>query len=214
VKDTHALTTVPPAHPSHAALGWRSTTSPDYTRINLLQICKQVVTRLLSSRYQEVFRTECSRLFCTRLITAVTDLLTTSVTYRQYQICWDSFLRVRWPHRPCHKMKTTCSNTKTSCWRRQSLFQYEDILLLLRVRLWQGIASARKTYNGSVLALSHSGILLASVSLDDYTTILWNMDSYMNSFLCYREMLVMWMYWISVQMITVFLVDRMIAHWS
>jgi hypothetical protein len=126
VKDTHALTTVPPAHPSHAALGWRSTASPDYTRKNLLQICEQVVTRLLSSRYQEVFRTECSRLLCTRLITAVTDLLTTIVLgyiqiNRQYQICWDSFLRVCWPHRPCHKMKTTCSNTKTSCWRRHSL---------------------------------------------------------------------------------------------
>ncbi len=103
-----------------------------------LQTCKQVVTRLLSSRYQDVFAllvpscrdksgTSCYHLV-TRLMT-VTDLLQVVptrliqavrnnllpiccyqlVTCRRYQTCWNNLLRVCWPHQPCYKMITTCS---------------------------------------------------------------------------------------------------------
>jgi hypothetical protein len=103
----------------------------------LLHISKQVVTRLLSSRYQDVFAllvpsccdkpgTNCYHLV-TRLMT-VTDLLQVVPTRliqavrnkllwacchqlvnRQYRTCWNNLLRVCWPHQPCYKMITTCS---------------------------------------------------------------------------------------------------------
>ena len=106
--------------------------------MSLIKICKQIVTRLLSSRYQDVFAllvpswcdksgTNCYHLVTrlmtvtnllqvvpTRLIQAVRNKLPRAcchqlVTCRQYQTCWNNLLRVCWPHQPCYKMITTCS---------------------------------------------------------------------------------------------------------
>ena len=103
-----------------------------------LRICKQVATRLLSSRHQDVFALlvpsccDKSGTSCYHLVTRlmmVTDLLQVVpprliqtvrnkllrdcchqlVTCRRYQTCWNNSLRVCWPRQPCYKMITTCS---------------------------------------------------------------------------------------------------------
>jgi hypothetical protein len=97
----------------------------------LLQICKQVVTRLLSSRYQDVFAllvssccdksgtscyhiscyevddgnrlaTSCStKAVCNKLLRACCHQL---VTCRREQTYWNNLLRVCWPHHPRYNL--------------------------------------------------------------------------------------------------------------
>ncbi len=114
----------------------------------IVTVCKQIVTRLLSSRYQDVFAlfvpsccdksgTSCYHLV-TRLIT-VTDLLQVVptrliiqavrnklllachqlVTCRRCQTCWNNLLRVCWPHQPCYERTTTCSRLVTTTGNEQ-----------------------------------------------------------------------------------------------
>jgi hypothetical protein len=103
--------------------------------LKLLQICKQVVTRLLLSRYQDVFAllvpsccvwnkllsscykvddgnrlaTSCSSLF----VTSYYELVVINLSTPCYvQTISDSLEQVCWPHQPCYKMiddVTTCS---------------------------------------------------------------------------------------------------------
>jgi hypothetical protein len=110
----------------------------------LLQICKQVETRLLSSRYQDVcffpvvvrsleqvllspsykvddanrFDTSCSNKNNLEFLWQdVINLLTTCYTYTSYQTCWNNDLNcmgVCWSHQPCYKMITTCSRLVTN----------------------------------------------------------------------------------------------------
>ena len=113
----------------------------------LLQICKQVATRLLSSWYQDVFAclsgcfwmtitdllqvipTRLTQAVATSLIVAINLLTTCYCTCRRYQTCWDDLLRICWPHQPaCYKVITTCFRLANN---------YEHTVRIHRVgRLW------------------------------------------------------------------------------
>ena len=109
--------------PSFVTMLWDCAQTTHVKTRKLLQICKQVVTRLLSSRYQDVFAllvpsccdksgTSCYHLVTrlmtvtdflqvvpTRLVQAVRNKLLRAcchqlLTCRQYQICWNNLLQV------------------------------------------------------------------------------------------------------------------------
>jgi hypothetical protein len=103
------------------------TTSRVFSRVcKLSQIRKQVVTRLLSSPYQDVrmfirmfwmtitdllqvIPTRLTQAVATSLIVAINLLTTCYCTCRLYQTCWNDLLRICWPHQPaCYKVITTC----------------------------------------------------------------------------------------------------------
>jgi hypothetical protein len=118
-------------------------TDYSYTCKNV-QVVTDLLTRLLSSRYQDVFAllvssccdksgTSCYHLV-TRLMT-VTDLLQVvptkliqAVRNQLLRACYqlvNNLLRVCWPHQRCYKMITICSRlvnnweqaVRTSCWQ-------------------------------------------------------------------------------------------------
>ena len=88
-----------------------------------------VITRLLSSRYQDVFAPlvpcccdksgtsyyhfvdDGDRLAitcCNKTNMDSTIGCHQRVTCRRHQTCWNKFLQVCWPHQPCYKTITTC----------------------------------------------------------------------------------------------------------